>query len=48
LLTALDIPGPRDRSCDSCRDKKLRCIYIPDVEPPICFECEKVRLVSPP
>ncbi|BGP32018.1 hypothetical protein JCM10296v2_003797 [Rhodotorula toruloides] len=33
------------RACDSCRDKKLRCIYIPDVEPHICFECEKRKLV---
>lgn len=46
-LTPLDIPGASGHSCDSCRDKKLRCIYIPDVEPHICFECEKVRLLPP-
>lgn len=31
------------RSCDHCRDKRLRCDYIPDHEPPLCTECHKVR-----
>ncbi|GAA5913735.1 hypothetical protein JCM6882_002329 [Rhodosporidiobolus microsporus] len=32
------------RACDHCRDKRLRCDWIPDVDPALCFECRKRKI----
>ncbi|KAH8924705.1 hypothetical protein BT69DRAFT_1349264, partial [Atractiella rhizophila] len=34
----------RLRPCDSCRRKKIRCDAVPDVDPPVCVQCERFSL----
>ncbi|TIB04406.1 hypothetical protein E3P94_00313 [Wallemia ichthyophaga] len=29
------------RSCDSCRARKIRCDFLPDLEPPCCRHCKQ-------